>query len=1345
TAETLARDKNLLKSQEWQERFRAAGVERWRPFLQRLVAADPDDMKSRLELLDLEHQLDGPEAIQILEQLLESDVPNVFVTSKRSRNRTHFTSYWNLAYRLLRHYERQGQWEKLQAMGLRIARGDKPFQKYDPLFRHQRFENGSTEDINACLSLTIQHAKGPDQLQALSDALKDSHWHGAKAQIARRLTREQKRPVTPDQKVQVARPDRPLGWANLPAGAQAAVSNENVLALAQDDQFVYSGHPWGVAVYDLKGHLVTRIALGDAASSLVCLPGQVWVGSPKGLFRITPKTWEVAHQWLHEDVPPERRYDHGFPGPYAYWFENGVYTLAVEGELLWIGMHRNVQVLNTETLELRSFTYAELKINHWAGFGRIVADGRFVWADSHLGLRRYDNTTEEWSTLDRIRSPEQARLIGYIDEQIYGNVHVNDVLGIRASRIDRFTLTVTPLSLSTRKRQPTTAGAMQYFGKLNGQLVFGNYRPEFVFDTRVGDLKPVPDVVQRLNERLDKFDNERHSDDRLTRAILARDAMLENERVLGQPNPGRWHAITLPESKEIVARNPLLTHPAKVRVIGDHFGNPNGSHPYDDSPDHFRDLEEQEGGLFFATDGKLPQRVSQLPGSQSLSADYVNGVLLTQDQIWLGTALGISVLDSSGMVTEQFTRSEGLCANGVNGGVALEGKLYFAAGWGDSGGGLIEFDPQTSVFTSWHQVDGMETDKLEAISVENGQLKLTYASEYRRGEDNSGFSFRHFPPGRFDPRTRRFTSGGPAHLLKQREAELNSKETPREMLPWLGGYVTQRVTRNGKTYLCGTRGFVIVGADGDKEIPALSMKPLGAKLFQSENAKLLADAKRRQPVMSTVAELKQALQDPNPYYRAEALASTLSFRKNDEYLASIARQVMNPDLRVRSTAIYLITQFPDLKSPAILEVLQQAVNDRDRRLSTLATFELVRRGGQNRSDVRWIKRLFTDDKVPGDIPFGADSSVSVDTGGRALLLAIAPLASADVFEALLKSPPGIEDDDNRTKVFPQLGRALLRDPKAVELLLKVRDSEAPYSLQRDFVRDVFRFTGKEMLPTLHAALQDDSRVVRSNAARACGAICDSSSIAPLIKALDLESGLSRASIVWAFGELRAKEALPALAKLYVDAKNDEKRRGGSGFRGAQQSAVLTAQFENLQNLDAIGVEWNELKAATLEPLVDPLRQEELLKPAHILEAIGKIGAQNAQEFYVSLAADKDGEARREAAEHLADCANDDRPRNILILKNLLADNRFEVRVCAAASLLILGSNEGESVLRQSLTYQQDYGTQQYQIVETIAQLNRVADLTQIQFTREQLEAIAANQLLAGGIREIAKKLLGRLK
>lgn len=333
----------------------------------------------------------------------------------------------------------------------------------------------------------------------------------------------------------------------------------------------------------------------------------------------------------------------------------------------------------------------------------------------------------------------------------------------------------------------------------------------------------------------------------------------------------------------------------------------------------------------------------------------------------------------------------------------------------------------------------------------------------------------------------------------------------------------------------------------------------------------------------------------------------------------------------------------------------------------------------------------------------------------------------------MEFPPSlIEDREN--KVFPALGESLRRHRAAADLLLKARDDNDHPKTQ--FVRDVFRSAGKEMLPKLHTALKSDDRVIRSNAARACGAIGDPSSIAPLLKAIDLESGLSRASIVWALGELKAKAALPALANLYAEAKRDGARHERSGVYGAQQGGAVSSQYEQISNLESLSAEWDELKATTLAPVVDPANQEDLLQPEHILEAVAKIGPEWSQEFYRSLAASKDLVARREAADSLVAGTNQDRAKNLVILKNLLADADHEVRLRAAASLIRLNDANGRAVILESLNSTNEWHQQQ-----AMERLARLGNPKLWAFAKKRIEAIAGDEKAQDETRQDAARLL----
>jgi HEAT repeat protein len=519
----------------------------------------------------------------------------------------------------------------------------------------------------------------------------------------------------------------------------------------------------------------------------------------------------------------------------------------------------------------------------------------------------------------------------------------------------------------------------------------------------------------------------------------------------------------------------------------------------------------------------------------------------------------------------------------------------------------------------------------------------------------------------------------------------------------------------------------------DAQHPEFTVLPLGARLVSSVASRQLADAKSRKVTVQDAKQLAVALRDANPLYRANAIAQLLG-RGNlssQEYVPLLTESLNDHNRRLRCTALTVLMQFKD--NDLVVPLLKQRLKDTDHYVRYVAMFDLARRGSV--PEIALLRDFFRR-ADHGNFPFGADSSVGVQASHNAMQIALAPHATKEIFQLLLQKPPRRGDWENGTQMFPELGKSLLRHHDAVAILLQVRGDEGTHDPQVEFVRDVFQSAGKELLPTLHAALQSEDRVIRSNAARGCGAIHDPSSIEPLIKALDLESGLSRASIVWALGELRAKVALPAMARMYVDARNDEQRRGssgsGAGFRASQSGAVMAAQFESLSNLDAIGADWNDLKSTTFASPIDPRHQEELFEPRHVLEAVAKIGGDESQSFYRTLAAESDDEFRIEAAVQLASSLPKDRKLNIPVLKSLLTSQSAKVRAAAAASLLILGQEDGRQPILDALA-SPEWG-------HALEQLQRVGP-GQCSFARKEIKAIADDSTKAEVIRDRANALL----
>lgn len=746
------------------------------------------------------------------------------------------------------------------------------------------------------------------------------------------------------------------------------------------------------------------------------------------------------------------------------------------------------------------------------------------------------------------------------------------------------------------------------------------------------------------------------------------------------------------------------------------------------------EIKDQVGGLFFVKPGGPPVRNSSLPKSNAILGDQVRDVIADEQGAWLCTSLGVARVDRDDRVRERFTRANGLCSNRVTGVVGLNGKTYFATAWGDSGGGLAIFDPATSLFTSISHQDGLPTDKLDSVQVVGQQLRLNFGLEYLRFNAVGEQRYRQFGPVTFDPQTQTVTPAGEPKLMPQNEAEGPRQRTPLpKWVPFLGGFATKSMQVNGRMYLAGLRGIVI--SEGLVAEPKFA--ELGAKISATSPTNNLADAESRPVNIQSPDELATALKDNNPLFRANALASLLRIQPLDaDYLPLIASQLNSRDVRLRSTALYFVTKFDDDKQ--VVPLLKAQLDKSDRLMRTLAVVELARRG--HLASEKLLSEIIESDRGGENYPFGAKSSIGVAVSRDGLIEVLASRADSVVFRLLLKNPPTFQVGYKESEqLFAQLGESLRRDPSSADVLLNARDPAEHHIKRRDFARDVFLAAGKPLLPRLHAALQSDDRVIRSNAARGCGAIADPSSLQPLLKAIDLESSLSRASIVWALGRLKSAEALPLMAKLYAEAKVAQQRESQANPRYSQQVSAVTSQYQRIANLESLTAEWNELKESALSPVVNP-RHEELLRPEHILEAVAAIGPEMSQEFYRALAASPDSTNRDEAAEHLSAAAGDDRPKSLAILKNLLKDDAISVRTRAAVSLIQLDDLTGRDVLLEALK-SKNSGDKYH----AVHQLARLQQRNQLDFAKAQLQAIATDRTLVPGLREFTTNLLRRIQ
>lgn len=1294
---------------QWKDRFRQAGGEQLRLLLNALVKANPDDAQSRLELLDLDDCLDGGEAISALEKLLESDAPPAFARGRGEYNRTKFRNYYDLAYRLMRLCEKAGQPGELRALGLRIAKGQKPFgawQSTDQSQYQYRFGNDLPEDANACLSLLIEHGDEPT-LEELGEALKAAPDQPARAQLARRRAGGWEPQAVPA-----------VGWANLPPGVSALACNENVLSLACDDSYIYAGMPWGVAVYSHAGEPVTRIALQTAALDLLAQGGHLWVGTPVGLNRITVGSWDVAYLSLDRDIPERDR------GPERQAFQNGVCGLALDGDVVWVGTRRNIQRLDTRSNALRVYSQEELGVSDHVDWDRFVVEGEYVWADGDVGCRRYDRKGDAWDPVAYGEKP--VHLVALADGLLWGHVWLNDELRDRPCLIDRDTLEVKPILIDEATNVPDRQmnGPFVYFGTWQGRPVLGPQYPAYVYDAQIQKLRALPASEGQARPELDSdLPPGLQSGQPWRRpdgSVICYDSLTHKHKAFKEfPfGTGHWAMGRLPDGTTVLA--------------GRRERCPRYQYPEEDWPEAYETWDE-EGGLYLISPDRQVRRISSAVAADSLPGDEALSVVFAEANHWVCTNRGLAALSEEGGVLARFTRADGLCANRVVNGSPLGGRVYFATGWGDHGGGLAVYDPQTTVFTALLQSDGLATDKLASVGAENGKLKLLYDVEYMRF---ATADYRLYPPGIYDPESGQVTPGGEARIMRQSEAHkimYPGREKEGRPMPYLGGFILSEHEHQGRKYLCGTRGLVVLRSH-DAAVRPLEVQTLQPKLVLDPAILQLRAAAAMELNVAAPEDLARYLESDNPFVRAKAVAAMLRSRGDldDAFLQHVIQASADQHSRVRSTAVYILTRCT--KDEVVVPALQNRLADTDKYIRAVAAIDLARRG--HMVDLKYLREVLEHEDYYGSFPFSADSSIGVEAGKERLYQAIAPHATADVFALLMEYPLPADNYEPRQKILAELGKSLREHPEAAEVLLRARQTEPDPWTQVRFAWAVLGYAGKPLLPVLHEALTSKDRVIRSNAACACGAVGDPAAVPHLIRALDLESGLSRASIVWALGEVKAREALPQLVKLYVDARNDERRRRGAGFRAAQSQAEIGAQYDTIASLESVSSGWDELTLSLQPAPVDPRRNEDLLEPAHILEAVRKIGPAVSQEFYRTLSAEEDAEARREAAMYLAEGGEQDIPKNLVVLENLLADTDVPVRMRASVSLLILGQDVGRQPITEWLDSPNEW--EKSQILE---QLLRVKRQGQLGFARARIESIAGDPALREGMRKLAQRVL----
>ncbi|HNB74072.1 MAG TPA: HEAT repeat domain-containing protein, partial [Acidobacteriota bacterium] len=235
------------------------------------------------------------------------------------------------------------------------------------------------------------------------------------------------------------------------------------------------------------------------------------------------------------------------------------------------------------------------------------------------------------------------------------------------------------------------------------------------------------------------------------------------------------------------------------------------------------------------------------------------------------------------------------------------------------------------------------------------------------------------------------------------------------------------------------------------------------------------------------------------------------------------------------------------------------------------------------------------------------------------------------------------------------------------------------------------------------------------AAQACQTFNDQTAIPFLIEALDFEDRETRAAICSALGTLKAIEAIPRIKELCLRtlASNPDSLyfvQGGSG-RYSRQLTDLS-----------IEVDWLKLKSLLLKKEPVPGR---LPAPAidfyPLLKQLKPIGPEHLQDLYRLFAQSHNQSLSLEAIQNLANCAETEKSRNFVLLKQLETNPDWEIHVTALAGLATCG----EANSQRKILDQLKNTTQKHQRLFLLATLGKISDKSKLKFAvpalRQQLE------------------------
>ncbi|MBX7223737.1 MAG: hypothetical protein K1Y36_27735, partial [Blastocatellia bacterium] len=1290
----------LSQLKEQKTAFARQGLDWYRPLLERLIAQFPNNGWFRLELANLEDPPQPEALIAAYEAFLRD--PKTFRSDHSDGPAQHrLESVFEVASRLTGLYVITHNQEKLVTLALQLAKAEAPFQAADS---GVSLSPESWASGYAALSLALQNVTEPVQRQLLEAALKTSLWA------------ESLPPGLSPNKAGTAQNSGSLVEMTPVYAAQsdirAVVSYQNVLCLSHDEKHLYVGHPWGVAVRDWEGNLKKTVVLGQAVTALAAEPEAIWVGSAAGVFRVDKKNFspslltcdqeltEQDKKWPNFDI--ERDFQR-FNLKKVYLSENefnSVKSLAIQDDWLWIGTARTLRRFNVKTHEMRIYLPDELGLGHSASWNRIWIDGQYVWATGDYASCRYNWQTDRWIPVTGLGG-EEVRLMGIIDGQMWGQFYFDKKAGFRLCLIDRETRSMLPIFLRDDDDvQPFDwQDDKKCYGFIQGQPVFGRGAPQWLFE-------PETMIVRKLTQSdLEKW---LVTDSSIVPGLI--------EEPQHQRTDGSLFFIPLPG-----------TFPGKLQESNIWQKLPNGTTALGTSKGVW---------LLPAGTGQRARPVAKLSFGSRIHFVVQGETVYTW---WIGTDEGLLAINQQQGVIDQI-RKEQMPP------VLFDSSTKPLAVWQGDQLALISqknhliwltvFDPVTRFFSVSKLYAPQDSYRLESLTLGTtpGFLLVQLIKGPERNLDPAALTLEISLATR---RIFQIIPNQPLLFPKNRRPDFSQT-----VLPYLGGRQQGEVVFPGGVCRWGERGVLLASTPIS---PAPEVERLAVKLVPSQPLFQRQDAQTVQlPKVVTEEDVNQAIATGNPFLLLRILERSEGLMKKEgsPLLSTVLPLLHHSNPRIRTLVLQYLRH---VRHDAVEAALRTAVRGPFPETANQAAIELAYRGLVEDKPllVNLLNRFYLEREDQKAI-FNALAVFSITDQRRTVNqsppnttqtngASEPPGFKQEIMDLLLRKHQQVAES-GADKPFQVLADHAQAHPGFLtKILSTVKPSQGPRSFLFRFAKQA----GPNILPHLHEALLSSHPTVRANAASACAALQDPSSIPFLILGLDLASEVSQPAILDALVELKATVSIPALARLYAELKQEEYLRQNPNYPRRYWWQEITADTGTAQASQAVDLpRLDRMVWPRFQNLPDPARR---VTSAGLLATVKKMGPASTQFFFRELAQSDYPEARQVAARHLGDTLSKS-SADILLLQELLEDRFLEVRITAAGSLLLQGETAGHQVFLQWLSNPRNQG-----LYLALKQLERVTDPAALEFARPALTNLQEKSDLGLSDREQVNTLILKLK